>query len=223
MSYCTKCGKTLRTDADFCTYCGSKVIHGTSGYPVSNGSAGIKGSFSNNYLGFVAMGGLFLIVLLLVTTIGDILFLPVNLKNLLTQNVAYAAIAFAVVLTTRAKGPDMSLGAVMALSGIMFAQSAVASGSWIEGIAVALLTCVVIGIINGALTVYLRIPATVVTIGTTVIIRLVANALSKGLTIPVKHQFDLTIAAVLLLVLCFAAVFLLIFFSKLGDKLNARG
>lgn len=178
-------------------------------------------SFVDSYLGLVVMGAV-LVIILMVGSLSEVFFLPMNLHNVFLQFAPYAAIAFAVILTTRAKGPDFSLGSIMAFSGIVIAQSIDGFGS-IGGLFLALVICAVIGLINGVLTVYLRIPAIVVTVIMSAIVRIMTMTLSGGAMLPLHlESLDITIAAVMLLVVCFAAAFLLICFSKLGIPLRER-
>lgn len=187
-----------------------------------NLSAKPQSPFIDSYLGPVVMGAV-LVIILLGGALNNDFFHPTNLLNVFRQFVTYAAIAYGVVLTTRAKGPDFSLGPVMALSGIILVQFA-NNDNLIGGLLIVLAVCAMIGLINGTLTVYLRIPAIAVTVIMSVIVRIISAVISKGYPMNLQqlHHMDLTIAAVLMLAVCFAASFMLIYFSKLGIPLRKR-
>lgn len=61
MTYCTKCGKTLKDNVDFCTECGAKVMRraddSTSYVSNNNLNANDGKTFMNFYLGFLLLGG----------------------------------------------------------------------------------------------------------------------------------------------------------------------
>ncbi|HXV98438.1 MAG TPA: ABC transporter permease [Anaerolineae bacterium] len=66
---------------------------------------------------------------------------------------------------------DLSVGAVMAMGGYVFANIMVEGGSPIVAIGLALLVSALMGAVNGLITVYARLPSFIVTLGTLSIYR----------------------------------------------------
>lgn len=239
MIICNKCGKQLNDDSGFCTACGAPaikeeaVVYQTQPFyetppafiqPMMNQG---RNTFVNSYLG-VAVLAAFFIGLLVLGIVGDpngYLFDPRGLGFLFIQICILGPIAFATVLSTRAKGPDFSIGAVMGLSSAIIGLISYSNGSPVLSIVMALLACAVIGILNGALITYLRTPAIIVTIVTGLIARSVANVILDGQTLPVNDTIgqianyrvgELSLGGMIILVVTFVAAFLMIMFTKLG-------
>ena len=127
---------------------------------------------------FVALAGLFLF---LTITKPDTFFTSGNLQNVLRQNSFTTVLAVGVTLTILTGGIDLSVGSVVALSGVLCADR-LASGS---GIPVAILVGAAAGLVNGALITRVRIPPFLVTLATMLIVRGAAQKLTSGRTIPV--------------------------------------
>ncbi|NJN93862.1 MAG: ABC transporter permease [Anaerolineales bacterium] len=66
---------------------------------------------------------------------------------------------------------DLSVGAVMAMGGYIFANIMVADGSPVAAIGLALLVSTLMGAVNGLITVYTKLPSFIVTLGTLSIYR----------------------------------------------------
>jgi simple sugar transport system permease protein len=66
---------------------------------------------------------------------------------------------------------DLSVGAIMAMGGYIFAEIMMGGGSPIIAVGLALLITAIMGSINGLVTVYTRIPSFIVTLGTLSIYR----------------------------------------------------
>lgn len=82
-----------------------------------------------------------------------------------------AIVVIGVTLLMIAGEFDLSVGAVLAMGGYLFANTMVHDGSAWVGIGLALLVCTLMGTINGLVTVYTRIPSFIVTLGTLSIYR----------------------------------------------------
>ena len=185
-----------------------------------------RNTFINSFLGIIVLA--FFMCGWPVTGIilSPYFFTAGTITNLLQQFFLYGAIAFAVTLSVRAKGPDLSIGYVAGLSAMIIALLLTATDSLILGIAVALVACAVIGLLNGALTTYLRIPAIILTLITGMIAYgicfLISNAMS--VTVPAKglralatlDVIGIPIGWMALFVVAFIAAFLLILLTKLG-------
>jgi len=138
--------------------------------------------------------------------------------------VFYGALAFAVALTARAKGPDLSLDSVVIFSSIIMAQSINNSGSWFGGLMLAIIICGVIGAINGLLTVFLKIPAIIVTIVISAITSYIGYVLTEGRPILVAFPWfgETTIGALIVLAVTFFIAFLLNKMTKIGVPMKSR-
>ena len=151
-----------------------------------------------------------------------------NMSNVFGQLLILGAVACGVAMTSRAKGPDLSMGAVVAITGIIIAAI---GGSWILGLVVALLVCASIGAINGILIVFLRVPALVMTLVVSAILRAVVFLASSGKINQVGRSIalitKLEVAGVqiipyVIFAVAFLAAFFVILFSRLGKPLSKR-
>ena len=75
---------------------------------------------------------------------------------------------------------DMSIGSVIALGGALTGACMVSGVPIILSIVIGLLGSAVIGLINAVLTVYVKIPALIATLGTMYIARGIVNVMTKG-------------------------------------------
>ncbi len=127
-----------------------------------------------------------------------------NLFNVLTQSSIFGILSLGVTLAIISKGIDLSLGSVLALSGVIaasFAQTPEAVGKYFPGmpllpalipILIAPLIAAACGAINGGLIAYTGIPAFIATLGMFTVARGLAliytggrpiSSLSSGFTI----------------------------------------
>lgn len=90
-----------------------------------------------------------------------------NWTNIIRQTAINGILAIGVTYVILAGGIDLSVGSVMALCGAVAASFAVTPDNAFIGVALlaSLATGFVAGLVNGAVTAYLRIPAFVVTLG----------------------------------------------------------
>lgn len=109
---------------------------------------------------------------------------PVNLANLLKQMAVTGVLAVGMLLVIVARQIDLSVGSLVGLAGGI---AAMMQG---YGLAVSLLSAIVIGTIvgalQGALVAYANVPSFIVTLGGLLTWRGVILYLSKGETIPVR-------------------------------------
>ncbi len=82
-----------------------------------------------------------------------------------------ALIVIGVTLLMIAGEFDLSVGAILAMGGYIFANTMIDGGSPWVGISLALVVCTLMGTLNGLITVYTRIPSFIVTLGTLSIYR----------------------------------------------------
>jgi ribose/xylose/arabinose/galactoside ABC-type transport system permease subunit len=116
---------------------------------------------------FVALTTLFLVMALSAPQFAS----PENLRNLLQQNAVIGVIACGMVFAIIIGGFDLSVGSTAAMASVVMAVVYNATGSVAIGLAAALLSGVLAGIVNGGLIAALRINPFVATLGTMTIIR----------------------------------------------------
>lgn len=240
MPFCNKCGKELDADSGFCISCGAPAVKaGPPAYQVSPPFyeeppafsqpmiTPDRNTFVNSYLGTVVLAAIFFGVFLfgIIATDGNLLN-PRNMGMIFIQGICLLGpIAFATAVSTRAKGPDFSIGSVMAVSSSVIAVISISSGSPVLGIFISLLVCAAIGLLNGALITYLRAPAIIVTILTGILFRAVSGLILGGSILPASETIraiagyrigDLSLGGLVILIVTFAAAFLMIMLTKLG-------
>ena len=103
-----------------------------------------------------------------------------NMKNIINQSAVIAVIAIGQSIVILTGGIDLSVGSVVGFTGI-FGGLMINSGVPIPlAIIVVLVTGVVMGIINGSLVSYGKVPAFIVTLGSMQIIRGLTMVLNSG-------------------------------------------
>lgn len=103
-----------------------------------------------------------------------------NISNVLRQVSINAIIAVGMTIVILSGGIDLSVGSVMAMSMTTAAGAMLAGFSPMVGIAMALLSGVICGAINGTLISYLGLPAIIVTLATMEIPRGIALLYTNG-------------------------------------------
>ncbi len=104
----------------------------------------------------------------------------VNLTNVLRQSTIVVIVAVAGTMVLISGGLDISVGGVLALSGVVFAQMAVAGLPLIIAILLAMLVGGVVGILNAVLVVRMGITPIIVTLGTLYFARGLAFIVADG-------------------------------------------
>jgi len=127
-------------------------------------SAGAK--FVQNYLGFIPI---VLALLGILFGIG-LSHAPIRFETILGQFWILGIIAVGIVVSTRIKGPDFSMPAMMVLSAAMIAFTA-QTGSIVAGVIAALLVCLYYGMVNGAVISFLGAPAMLITLVSAALMR----------------------------------------------------
>jgi len=186
----------------------------------------VKRTFSGSYLGFVIMAALVAFMIFLVS-VSPYFFSSTVLAMIVKWLVMFGLPAIAVALTTRAKGPDLSLGAVPAFSAVIAAKLFVSSGSTAAGIAVALAAAAIIGAVSGTLTVYMRLPSMLSSIIIFGALNAATRAISQGrpiITAVLKAPASASplYGAAVILLLAIIAAWLFVYFTRLGKLMNAR-
>lgn len=108
---------------------------------------------------------------------------PDNLRNVLRQISVVAIVGAGFTLVMVAGGLDLSIGGVVAVSGVVAAWLAVNGVSIPIAFLVGALVGALVGVVNGLLVVKLRINSVIATLGTLYVCRGVANLITDGLPI----------------------------------------
>jgi len=127
-----------------------------------------------------------IVILFVILSIASPVFLSSrNLSQILLQisTLGIAAVGATFVIITG--DLDLSIGANVALSGVITAVATMQwfDGNWILGVVIGLACGVTIGLINGLLSAILRVPAFISTLGVGVIAGGLALWLTNGLTV----------------------------------------
>lgn len=228
MTYCIQCGKELTQDTAFCTGCGAEAPQSALSTPAADNTppapANTGVTFRNSGIGLLLTGVLLIAVHILAFASSPMFLHFSNIANLLRQFAVAAAIGFAVVLSMRAKGPDLSVGSVMGLSAVIVSSIGLSSGSVWIGLLAALAVSIVIGSINGIFSVYFRVPAVIITIITSALAYSISLLISQGqfITGPFPSLKDVPAASFILILMTFSLAFLLIMLTPLGLPQHKR-
>lgn len=130
-----------------------------------------------------------LVIMAITSTLSDNFLTSSNLLNILRQISTNAFLAFGMTFVILIGGIDLSVGPVVAFSGV-FAAYAMANWEWSAGLAivVSVLLCVLIGAFNGAIITATSIAPFVVTLSTQTIIRGAAMLLGNGSPIRITDE-----------------------------------
>ena len=136
------------------------------------------------YIGFAAVFVVFAL------TLSDRGFLtPTNLLNVFRQTATISIMAVAMTFVIGAGNIDLSVGAVVGLSSV---TTALALGAWglplPIAVVIGLLTGLIVGMANGFLVAFIRIPSFLVTLGMLGIVNGSAQWLSDTAPIPIQND-----------------------------------
>ncbi len=113
----------------------------------------------------------------------DTFFTAANLSNVLRQNAFTAILAAGMTFVILTAGIDLSVGSVVALSGVLCADLLVRGVPLPLAVAAGLLVGLVTGTVNGAAVTLLRVPAFIATLATMLIVRGLAYKYTDARTI----------------------------------------
>lgn len=125
----------------------------------------------------------FALICAALSILSDRFLTPVNITNVLRISAINAIISVGMTFVILTAGIDLSVGAVAALAAVIAAQYVHQGGSPIAGILVGLAVGSLIGLANGVLTILLRIPPFITTLGMMTIARGLALTFTQGIPI----------------------------------------
>ncbi len=115
-----------------------------------------------------------------------------NLASVIRQTAVINTMALGMTLVIVSGGIDLSVGSILAFSGVIGTMTMVSSGSVLLGIAAGVLGGTLWGCLNGIAIAALHIPPFIVTLGTLGIVRGLTLVVSGGLPVvglPKEHSF----------------------------------
>jgi len=114
-------------------------------------------------------------------------FAPLNIMNIFRMATPHLIIAFGVTLVIICRGCDLSVGSVMAMSGIIAVMLINTGMNMYMAMLFAILSGSVVGFINGFLVVHQKTEAFIITLGMGMLIKGVALLLTNGNPVPVTR------------------------------------
>ncbi len=191
-------------------------------------SAPRANTFVNTWIGLI-----FIFVLLSVTgmlgVVTPMFFDYANLTNVINQCSIFALIAMAVVLTMRSRGIDLSIGPCIGMSAVIIAQTMLMGSYLINGVLLAGAAALVLGLVNGFASVFLKVPGIIVTLVSGIAAGGVCMALSQGQMLAVTfservnaYGSESPMGLLILLGAVFVLVFLYNLISSTGRPLFGR-
>ncbi len=166
-----------------------------------------------------------LIICLVIGIIDPAFFSINNLTNLLVQSVIIAVIACGMTFVIISGGIDLSVGSIVAFSGIVLGTSLKAGLPLTVSILISLISASFCGLINGTLVTLGKVPPFIATLGMMGIARGVALVISGGRSISVLNESFLFISEGKLLGIPFPIIimFIIFLFSFVVLKLTYWG
>lgn len=229
MIRCVVCGRENEAQVAYCPQCGTALGGQPAVMEAQAATMEAKPSvmetpragsnpFAEKYLALVILGAM-LFITLFMGILSPVFFSLQNIRNIFLQTAVLGILAAGVALVSRAKGPDVSLGALMALG----AYVAVSQTSLVTGILTAMLVCALAGAVSGALSVFVGIPSILATLFVGAMIQPMLFIASDGQMILASPQAQVNPAVFTLLwLLALAVCFLLILFTPLGKPMAQR-
>ena len=133
-----------------------------------------------NYKSEVTMGGVLIIMYIFLCFMSPVFFTVRNMTNILSSVGFTAILALGQTFVMPTGGIDLSVGSVLGISSMLGAMTLVRTNSIIAAILVALLVGGLVGLFNGVMVSYFKLPAFVVTLGTMKICRSADYLISDG-------------------------------------------
>lgn len=133
-----------------------------------------------NYKSEMTMGGVLIIMYIFLCFMSPVFFTVRNMTNILSSVGFTAILALGQTFVMLTGGIDLSVGSVLGISSMLGAMTLVRTNSIIAAILVALLVGGLVGLFNGVMVSYFKLPAFVVTLGTMKICRSADYLISDG-------------------------------------------
>jgi ribose transport system permease protein len=149
-----------------------------------------KSANISNVLTFINNNNTFFVFILLLVIsmiLSPNFFTLQNITNLMRQNAPLCIASLGMLIVILTGGIDLSIGAIVTLSGIMFTVLMQSGQSFISALFWALISGLLCGVISGFLVAYQNLAPFVVTLAVMSMAKGVAYIVSKGLSISVEN------------------------------------
>jgi ribose/xylose/arabinose/galactoside ABC-type transport system permease subunit len=177
----------------------------------------------SNYAIFVALA----LECLIVGLTSDTFFTQANLSNVLRQNAFIAILAAGMTFVILTGGIDLSVGSVVALSGVVCAGLLAAGTPALLSIGAGLLVGLSAGVVNGLAVTTLKIPAFVVTLAMMLVVRGAAFKYTDARTItglpPGFSALSGGMAAASIMLIVFVLAWVVLVRTPFGRHVHAVG
>jgi ribose/xylose/arabinose/galactoside ABC-type transport system permease subunit len=171
-------------------------------------------------------------IMIILTFIAPNFMTQNNLTNVGRQSAILSIVAIGQTLVLISGGIDLSVGATIAFSAVVLATLTASGISPFVALPAALAAGMSIGLLNGLIIVYARIPPFIATLGTLSIARGMALMLSRGMTVPNLPDFVIWLGnrdvlgipvGALLALLIFGLTLVMLRYTALGRGCYAIG
>jgi ribose/xylose/arabinose/galactoside ABC-type transport system permease subunit len=148
------------------------------------GIAGMWDNLSRNNPNFSSLASttiIFVVMVLVLSILAPRFLSARNVTNILTQSAAYLIMAVGMTFVLTTGGIDISLGSMIGLTTAVLGRFVVEQGgSWILGVALALVFGLILGLWNGLFVVKFTVPSIIVTLGSMTMFRGMAYSYIEG-------------------------------------------
>ncbi len=122
----------------------------------------------------------FILIFLFFSLVNENFLTPISISNILTFGSITGIVVIGVAMLMISGEFDLSVGSTFAVASYVFALSLNAGMVPVVAVLLALLVSVVLGLVNGLIVVYTRIPSFIATLGTMLAYRGIARAIGHG-------------------------------------------
>ena len=136
--------------------------------------------FFHTFRSEISMLIVFIIFYIVMSVVSPAFNTKSNILNVLSQMSVVAIIAIGQTFVIVSGGIDLSVGTIVALSGMIGGMYMAATQNFVVGILIILVVSVLIGAFNGVLIGYLKLPAFIATLGAQVIANSLTYVYSDG-------------------------------------------
>lgn len=138
---------------------------------------------TNNLLQVAGILPILLLIGILFTILTPNFLTPGNIVNILRQASINIVLATGMTFVILTGGIDLSIGSILGVSAVVGVLTSLLPGIGVLAVPAALLTGLVLGLLNGALIAFLELPPFIVTLGALTALRGVAYLVANGTTV----------------------------------------
>lgn len=187
----------------------------------------------SNWMIYIGMVGIFLVFAIVCSAMGKNFLNLNNIMNIINQASINAIIAIGASLVILTGGIDLSVGSVVGFVGIFLAMNLKAGMSIPLAILLCLICGVAIGLFNGILVSYGKVPAFITTLGSMQAVRGLAQIINGGQavsgfpleigTVMKTRFFGVVPIGVLYVAVFYTVMVLILSYTKFGRRIYAIG